>query len=237
MMSQITTLTFFRYTTFSQKVWAFKMMQTAHTYLQEVPGQQSYKLMGSGKNSGFNPMPDWGVYALLQTWSSEHLADQFFNDSTLMQLYLQQSTERWTIFLRNIYARGQWAGKKPFEESNQLDPNNPLVASITRATIKPRHLWAFWRFVPKTAAPLQQAQGLLFAKGIAEKPIIQIATFSVWKDEESLQNFAHQNEAHSSAIKKTHQLKWYQEELFARFQPFRSIGTWNGKNPISPLPG
>lgn len=44
--------------------------------------------------------------------------------------------------------------------------------------------------------------------------------------------FAYKSKDHQNAIKKTRQLDWYKEELFSRFQPYRSEGTWNGKVPL-----
>ena len=112
-MSQITTLTFFRYSNFKGKLWAFGQMQFAHTWLSKVEGLQMYKLMGSGKES-FNPQPDWSVYGLLQIWENEACAKEFFNTSTLMQRYLAKSKERWTVYMKNTMAKGAWSGKNPF---------------------------------------------------------------------------------------------------------------------------
>ncbi|MFQ3269562.1 MAG: hypothetical protein ACI9B2_001372, partial [Flavobacteriales bacterium] len=61
-MAQITTISFFNYRGLLNKVWAFAMMQFAHKFLQNISGQSFYKLMGSGKGMGFNPMPDWSTY-------------------------------------------------------------------------------------------------------------------------------------------------------------------------------
>jgi hypothetical protein len=76
-MGQITTLSFFKYSTLSQKAWAFKMMQFAHNPMNRVPGLTFYKLMGSGKDLGFNPWPDWSTYAILQIWHDKQYADMY----------------------------------------------------------------------------------------------------------------------------------------------------------------
>ena len=233
-MSQVTTLTFFRYSNLKSKLWAFGNMQFAHSPLSKVAGLQMYKLMGSGKE-GFNPLPDWSVYGLLQIWEDEAAADTFFTTSTLMKSYLGKCDERWTIYMKNTMAKGEWAGKNPFLKSESVDVSNPYIAVITRATIKPKMLIRFWKYVPTSRKPLAGNAGLIFTRGIGEVPFLQMATFSIWRDKESLMNFAYASKEHQIAIQKTRQLNWYIEELFSRFQPYRSIGTWMGENPLPNL--
>jgi heme-degrading monooxygenase HmoA len=231
-MSQITTLTFYRYAGLTSKVWAFGMMQFAHAGLKEVPGLCNYKLMGSGRD-GFDPRPDWSVYALLQIWESESAADHFFASSRLIQRYQKHAMEHWRLYLRNLQAHGEWNGANPFEPSPEIDPNGTLIAVITRATIKWKYLRRFWAYVPTSQRPLQAAKGLLFTKGIGEVPFTQMATFSLWEDKTSLMAYAYASPEHQKAIKKTRELDWYKEELFSRFQPYRSQGTWFGKHPLA----
>jgi hypothetical protein len=233
---QITTLTFFRYTSLQHKIWAFGMMQFAHKYLRAVKGQLFYKVLGSGK-AGFNPAPDWSVYALLQVWENEAAAKNFFKDSALIRRYIKHSSEHWTLFLKNIVARGEWAGQNPFAKNDHLDPVNEHIAVITRATIRTRQLIRFWRSVPASQKPLHANPGLLFTKGIGEVPFVQMATFSIWKDRTSLDEFAYRSDAHVKVIGKTRTINWYKEELFSRFQPYRSTGSWHGVNPLPFLEG
>ncbi|MGY8915804.1 MAG: DUF3291 domain-containing protein [Flavobacteriales bacterium] len=233
-MSQITTLTFLRYRGLWQKIWAFGMMQFGHAPMSKISGLQFYKLMGSGK-AGFDPFPDWSVYAVLQIWDNEASANHFFSSSNLIDRYKNHSAECWTLYLKNFAAKGEWSGKNPFQKNNHLDPENPFIAVITRATIKKRLLYRFWKFVPTSQASLAGNTGLLFTKGIGEVPITQMATFSIWKNKEALMEFAYGSKEHQSAIQQTRQLQWYKEELFSRFQPYRSLGTWNGKQQVPAL--
>ncbi|MCP9198579.1 DUF3291 domain-containing protein [Gramella sp. GC03-9] len=234
-MSTITTLSFFRFSGFRNKFWALKMMQFAHSDLKNLEGQEFYKLMGSGKGAGFNPYPDWETYALLQVWNSEAAADSFFENAPIFQKYRDRSSEVWTLYLKNIRAKGTWSGKEPFIPNKELDPGNPYLAVITRATIRPSRLVDFWRYVPASQSRLQSNPGLIFTKGIGEIPVMQMATFSLWTSKDAMQAYAYSAKGHQTAIKKTRDLDWYKEELFSRFQPFKSVGTWNGKDPLPEL--
>lgn len=230
-MSQVTTITFFHYKTVLRKIWAFGMMQFAHSPLKKIEGLQVYKLMGSGKD-GFNPFADWSVYVLLQIWDNEEVANCYFSTSALHKKYTHKSEEQFTLYLKNTKSKGFWSGKNPFIESQTLDLTNPYIAVITRATIKVRSLYKFWKYVPTSQKPLEHNTGLIYTKGIGEVPFLQMATFSIWKDKKSLMDFAYGSKEHAEAIAKTKVLDWYSEELFSRFQPYKSIGTWKGMEQL-----
>ncbi|NNC86290.1 MAG: DUF3291 domain-containing protein [Bacteroidia bacterium] len=235
MSQQITTFTFFRFTGFRNKLWAFKMMQFAHSDLGKVEGLKFYKLLGSGKGLGFNPLPDWSVYTLLQVWDNQAQADLFFKNNDLFHSYQKSATDIWTLYTRNIIAKGSWTGANPFEKSDALNKSNSFIVVITRATIKTNKLIAFWRSVPASHAQLHANKGLIYTKGIGEVPLVQMATFSLWKDAESLKQFAYKSAEHKEAIAKTRALNWFKEDLFSRFQPYLSKGTWSGINPLPDL--
>ena len=226
---QITTISFFRYTSLRNKFWGLKMMQFAHKSLENVSGMTFYRLLGSGKGRGFNPLPDWSVYALLQVWESEEDANEFFNSSDLMRQYAVHSDELYTLYMKNISADGTWMGKNPFEKGAEMDPDQP-IAVITRATIKWNWLLRFWTYVPTSQQALNGNEGLIYTKGVGEIPIVQMATFSLWKNFEAVKQFAYKSKQHQEAIRRTRKNNWYKEELFSRFQPYKSTGNWEGKD-------
>ena len=233
-MNSITTLSLFRFTNLKSKVWAFGQMQFAHSALAKVQGLRFYKLMGSGRDLGFSPLPDWGVYALLCVWENEEAANTFFAEARIFQQYKDHAAEHWNVFMKPLNTKGLWSGKNPFAPSLDLDDQNPLIAVITRATIKPSKLIPFWRYVPTSQRPIQAGcPGLIYTKGIGEAPLIQMATFSIWESLDALKNFAYNSPEHKEAIKRTHRIDWYKEEMFARFQPYKSTGLWGGVNPLS----
>ena len=231
MSKQITTISFFKFSTLHNKVWGFVMMLLAHNDLYKVKGLSFYRLMGSGKGRGFNPFPDWSVYSLLQVWESEEDANEFFRSSNLIDKYKSHTQESYTLYMKNIASVGTWISKAPFEKGTNLDSNLP-IAIITRATIKWHWLFRFWKYVPTSQEPLDGNKGLIYTKGIGEVPVVQMATFSLWKNFDAVKEFAYNSKQHKEAIRKTRENEWYKEELFSRFHPYKSLGSWKENNQL-----
>ena len=227
-MGQLTTLSFFKYKTLKQKAWAFKMMQFAHSPMGRVEGLTFYKLMGSGKDLGFNPWPDWSTYAILQIWQDKKYADAYL-ENELFTRYRQNSQAQWVIYLEHVTSKGTWSGVNPFTTQAGLNENDPL-AVITRATIKWREMPAFWKYVPTAQTGIAENPALIFTKGIGEAPFRQMATFSIWQNQAALREFAYERKEHAKAIRLTRERNWYVEEMFARFRVSDSYGAWPGVN-------
>jgi len=199
------------------------MMQFAHKHLAQVDGLTFYRLMGSGKGLGFNPLPDWSTYALLTVWDEEEKANHFYEESELFKLYNQHASSISTYYMTCIKSHGLWSGLTPFNITQHSgNPDNP-IAVITRATIKKRHLLKFWNYVPHSTKALKSNPDLIYTKGIGEVPIIQMATFSLWKNVEAIQSFAYRNEHHKKAIALTKKHDWYSEEMFSRFEVYKIV--------------
>jgi hypothetical protein len=224
MSDQITTITLFQFKSLASKFWALSQMQFAHKHLVKVNGQSFYKLMGSGRGSGFSIWPDFSVYALLQVWDSENVADEFFAKAKIIEDYHCRAAKIHTTFCKSITSHGYWDNQNPFAENLDLSDNESPILVLTRATIKWRHLYKFWKYVPTSYIPLNGNKGLVYSKGVGEWPMVQMATISLWKSAEAMKQFAYQSKEHQQAIKMTKDIKWYKEELFARFRPFKTLG-------------
>lgn len=232
-MQQITTVTFFKLDSLTAKIWAFFMMQFGHAKLANLSGQEFYKLMGSGRGLGFNPWPDWSVYVLLQVWENENEATAFFENNDFIKSYKKKAFESSTVFMRNTTGHGTWGGRMPFTPLAQTDSTQSLRLILTRATIKTSKLRRFWRYVPTSQKPIENAKGLLYTKGVGEWPLTQMATLSLWESEAAMKDFAYNSEEHKKAIKMTKELNWYKEELFARFVPYSIDGNFQGLDKLS----
>ncbi len=203
-------------------------MGLAPRRMGDVPGLSFFKLLGSGDKNGFSILPDFGTYALLGVWDSEAEADGFFREHPVFQAYLVHAASWQTVYMRNTAAHGEWDGRSPFLAAQDFDPTQP-VAVITRATIRRRYLWRFWRYVPRVSRDIEARPGLRLAIGIGELPLIQQATFSMWDSGKQMLDYAYRRAEHSAVVKKTRELGWYKEELFARFIPYR-VGEGLGKS-------
>ena len=227
----LTTLTLFCYPRREQP-WAFMQMGLAQPALRRITGLRFWKLLGSGHGQGFSLQPNWARYGLLAVWETSADATAFFASAPLMATYRRHAGEIWTIRLLPIQAHGSWSGVNPFLPLDTQQVEAGPVAVLTRATIRSSQLLNFWRAVPATSRALAQADGLLASIGVGEAPFVRQATFSLWRSTADLQRFAYKMPVHREAIRRTRQEAWYREELFARFVPIASEGSWDGRDPL-----
>lgn len=235
MNESVTTLSIFRFKGFSAKLWALSQMQLGYKKLEGTPGMQFIKVLGSGGESGFSWKPEWGKYALLAVWENETYADAFLKSHTLLQNYVNRSFEHVTVVLTCRSVHGRWSGECPFiptgkgTKGSEKGDAGPM-AVITRATIKPRYLFRFWRRVAPIARSLLSYPERRLSVGIGEWPIVQQATFSMWENQEAMMDFAYKNPVHAAVVKMNREEGWFDEELFARFSIQRIQGNWKSDN-------
>lgn len=222
-MEGFTTITFFKFR--KNKRWAFAQMGLAPSKLQQKKGLRFFKLMGTGGGNGFSLWPDFGTYAFLGVWDSQKSADDFLKDNALIQTYYRKSSSIRTLKMLPVKSHGLWSGQNPFTEQKPVTIDSKLpVAVITRATLRPSRLIAFWKSVPSASAAIENAVGVQYFKGIGEWPFVQQATLSLWDSFEAVKKFAYRDQTHAKIIKKTRSQQWYSEDLFARFHVLSDTG-------------
>jgi hypothetical protein len=230
----VATLTLFGYPA-RQRAWAFAQMGLMPPRLARVGGLRFWKLVGSGRGGGFSLRPDWSRYGLFAVWETPEAADAFFAVSPPMKRYRQHADEIWTVRLLPIQAHGKWSGANPLSPLAPRPREDGPVAVLTRASIRLSRLAAFWGAVPASSRALNGAPGLLGSIGIGEAPLVHQATFSLWRSQADMQAFAYTAGEHREVVRRTREEGWYAEELFARFVPIASEGTWNGRDPLKGL--
>jgi hypothetical protein len=209
------------------KYWAFKMMRLAIPEIKKIKGCTFFKVLGSGAGGGFSVLPDLGTYGILQVWENEAMANEFFESAQIFQDYKSHSSEHWITYAKNISARGTWSGSEPFKPSNALDENNKALLVITRATVRFKSLMKFWAMVPMSQKSYLGNTGLLYTKGVGEIPIVEMATYSLWKSEADLMKFSHDPKGHGKSSKRALDKNWFKESLFSHFQPYKITGSWS----------
>ena len=231
-MSQVVSLSLYRFGPRLARIWAFAMMGLARHPVSRLPGIGFWKLCGSGTGEGFSPRPNTAVYAILATWPDLDTARARIVSAPIFDRYRRRAEEDWTLFLAPKTVRGAWSGRTPFEPSD-ADDTGP-VAALTRATMRPAILRRFWGRVPDISAVIGRDPNVLFKIGIGEVPWLHQVTFSVWPDAKTMAGFARTG-PHADAIRAVREEGWFREELYARFILLDTVGCWQDAAPL-PLP-
>jgi len=225
-MDQVSTFTIFTLSGWQNKIFALKSMSNFVTLCSKVKGLEFMKLMGSGSKDGFSVMPDLTKYILLCVWENEDEANDYFAHSPIFHNYILHTSAHQTIYMKATMAHGLWGGKNPFVINSTLHDDTKKVAVLTRATIKWKDMIRFWRDVPAVSRSLKNNEiQPIFAVGVGELPFRYQATFSIWEESSAMKKFAYQTKAHMDMVSKTRKVGWYSEELFARFYPYRVVGS------------
>lgn len=228
-MTQVVSLTFYRFDSVMARTWAFVMMGLARPALARIPGIGFWKLCGSGAGEGFDLKPNINVFAILATWTDMDAAKDAHAHNTLFARYRKRATEAWTVYLNTDTVRGAWSGKEPFIPTDA--PHAGPLAVLTRASVRPRTIARFWGRVPNISAVIGKDPNVLFKIGIGDVPWMQQVTFSIWPDAAQMVNFARTG-PHAEAIKAVRDEGWFREELYARFTLLHDEGTWGGTSPL-----
>lgn len=234
-VSPVASLTINRYAGLSTLA-GFAKMGGDRAHLRGVPGLRFVRLLGTGRGSDLTLGADLTRWARFAVWESR-AALELFEEGRWRRWELDLTSESYTIALRPLRWHGRWGGEEPFGPAS-LDAApahaGPL-AVLTRATILPRYLRAFWAAVPASQEGLGHNPDLLASIGIGEAPLFMQATFSLWRSAAAVRAYAYKGTGHRAAIQQTRELGWYGEELFARFAPTESWGRWDGRDPLENL--
>lgn len=198
--------------------------------LRRTPGVRFARQLGTGRGSGMGLGADLRRWATFLVWDDEEALDAFLATTPVDV----GAEETWSVRLRLLSAHGTWGGEAPLADLPEGTAADGPVAVLTRARLRLRAWPAFHRAGPAVDASLHTADGLLAAVGIGEAPVGLQATFSLWRSAAVLEAFAYGPSApHADVVRRTRAEGWFAEELFARFEPYGSAGTWDGRDPLA----
>jgi hypothetical protein len=196
--------------------------------VRRIPGATFVKLLGTGSARTFTMRDaDLGHWGILACWSDPEGPERF-EASRAYDGWRRNSDEESRFLMRPLTSRGSWSGRTPFGDPVARRWDGP-VAALTRARIKTSSWRTFWKAVPPVSTDLRDVDGLRFALGIGEAPVGLQGTFSVWESGRALTDFAHRRPAHLEVMRRTGEVQWYAEELFARLALVDVRGTYAGR--------
>ena len=202
-----------------------------------------WRLLGTGRGSDTSVGVDPRRTALFAVWEDDEALDVFLARSPIARRW-HGAEEAYTVRLRRVGGHGTWKGVHvldgmagPVRAASAADAElaaSPRpVAVLTRATVRVRSWPAFVAAGRRVSAEVGTAPGLLAVVGIGEAPLGRQATFSLWRSTADAHAFAYGRPDHLDALRRTRAERWYGEQLFARFQPYGSVGTWDGRDPLA----
>lgn len=224
------TSSFYRFSGWKDRWKAFQDMGARQLDAQGQPPLFS-RHMGSGAGEGFSMMPDWSTYHYFAVWPDEATARAHLQGLHYVPSWSSNAKEAAHLLLHCIQSHGYWDQQQPFAAAEDRHPEAPL-AVLTRASVRWNKLHRFWQYVPKSSRAIEQAEGVLFSKGVGEWPLIQQATISIWENEAKLKSFAYKDTIHKKIVALTRKENWYSEDLFARFRVIDTFGHYKGR-PLS----
>ncbi len=209
------------------RLWGFNHFLFGRFGLRRAPGLRLCKVMGSGHHGGFGLRPSSTRQGVFCEFETEAHADDFLRNSPGLAAYRARGREFFECKLRAFSSRGSWSGRQ-FEPATERPEQGP-IAALTRASIRPTRIAAFWRRSPPSERALARSQGCLLAVGLGEAPLLRQATFSIWNSIADMDAYARSG-AHLEAIRAARQDDLFSESLFMRFVPLSMRGTWQGRH-------
>lgn len=208
------------------RLWGFGRYIFGKFPFRNVPGLLFCKILGSGFNGGFSTKPSLTKQGFFCVFDTKQNAEVFKQSSLILRAYKSHANEFFIATLHAYSSRGSWSGFT-LDEVNHPPASGP-IASLTRASIRPFKAIQFWARAKPAEQAVKVASGSILTAGLGEAPYFRQATFTIWENLKSIDEYA-QSGAHLSAIKAAYGENYFSESMFTRFRVGSANGVWQGK--------
>ena len=208
----------------------FSRMGLDRPLLARTPGLRFWRLLGTGRGATMTLSADLRRWALFAVWEDDAALDAF-ERGEVVQRWRELGRETYTVRLEPLRSHGAWGGanpvpgvgrgvrgrgRDPHPRDDQAHEARPVLPGDRAARRRPR----------KGGTGCSPASARASGPSPARPPSASGAASPTRRP-------THTNGAdHRDVIRATRAGGWYAEELFARFRPYRSSGTWDGTDPL-----
>jgi heme-degrading monooxygenase HmoA len=219
----------------SSAMRAFNALGPGRFAMKRVEGLEFVRVLGTGRGALTTSSVQPERTALFGVWRSSEDLWRFVSERFADVGESQSVREAWHVELHGAGGHGSWRGRAVPEMIASADAqrvaSGPIVV-LTRANVRLAAWRRFHRAGVAVDEQLHRAPGLRAVVGVGELPVGSLATLSVWESLAAMRDFAVGTEHHRAVVARTRRENWYGEEMFARFVPYRSEGTWDGRDPL-----
>ena len=209
------------------RLWGFSRYILGKFPFKNIPGLIFCKVLGSGFEGGFSTKPSLTKQGFFCVFDTSHNAEIFQQSAPIVKAYSSHANEFFVATLYPYSSRGSWSGFSMDKLSPP--PVNEPIASLTRASIRPFKAMQFWAKAKPAEQAIKEAAGAILTAGLGEAPYFRQATFTIWENLKSIDEYA-QSGAHLSAIKAAYGEDYFSESMFTRFKVGSASGIWQGKH-------
>jgi len=206
-------------------------LATDRPRLARTNGLAFWRVLGTSRGDDTGTGIDPRRTAFFAVWRDEADLEHFLAASPIARRW-DDADEAWHVRLEAISGRGSWRGRDVLASVRPGTSTGP-VAVVTRAAVRVGAWRAFARAGAPVSAEVRSAPGLLAVVGMGEAPVGRLGTFSLWRSGDDVDEFVRSMPAHRDTMRRTRTESWYREELFARFAPYASSGSWDGRDPLA----
>jgi hypothetical protein len=175
------------------------------------------------------PPRHFGRIGLLAAWQDEAALDGF-----LARDRVAQALHRgWHVRLQPLRISGAWAGLEGLPAQPVAIEDEEPVAVLTLGRLRLLRTGAFRASAGPAEAAALASPALLAGTGLARPPRL-VATFTLWRSAAAMRGYAYGAGApHVNAMAAHKADPFHHEAAFVRFRPYRSQGSWDGRDPLA----
>jgi hypothetical protein len=178
------------------------------------------------------PTPQLGRAGLIAAWDDDSALDAFLAGHPVAERF----AHGWHVRLEPLRASGYWSALPGLGEQTRPVEDDEPVAVITLGRLRFGRTLPFLRTSALAEAQAVADPALLASTGLARPPRI-VATFSLWRTAAEMRAYAYGRGGadHMAAIRAHRDRAFHDESVFARFRPYASQGSWDGRDPLRSL--